>query len=318
MIAGSLFSGCGGLDLGLERAGWTIGWRCESDATCRRVLRRHWRGRCFHDVRDVDERASRVDLLAGGFPCQPISVAGLKRAQRDERWLWPEFARCIRLLRPRLVLVENVPGIANAGLGDVLGDLAAASYVGYVFRLRASDVGAPHRRERVFVVATDPDRPRREGAEPEQADGRPGFADGPATDPGGRAHGPDAGRAPSGQASLRPDGADRSWGGAAATPDPARQREHGAGSLGTGRRAEPANGGWGQYAPAIRRWERLFGDSPRPIDDRGRLVPAFVEWLMGFPDGWTAGEGRGDRLRMLGNAVQVQVAEVVGRVAATL
>src|SRR6266850_6229536 len=124
---GSLFAGIGGFDLGLERAGWICRWQVELDPFCQRVLAKHWPDvRRYGDVRAFPEPdTERVDLICGGFPCQPVSVAGKRRAQADERWLWPEFARVVRALRPHLVLVENVPGLLQRGIGDVLGDLAA-------------------------------------------------------------------------------------------------------------------------------------------------------------------------------------------------
>jgi DNA (cytosine-5)-methyltransferase 1 len=94
-----------------------------------------------------------VDVLAGGFPCQPVSHAGRRLAQDDERWLWPEVARLVRLLRPRAVLLENVPGLLTAGFGDVISDLAACGYDAEWDCIPAAAVGAPHRRDRIFVVA---------------------------------------------------------------------------------------------------------------------------------------------------------------------
>jgi DNA (cytosine-5)-methyltransferase 1 len=99
-MTGSLFTGIGGWDLGLERAGMRVAWQCEQDAFCRRILAKHWPGvPCYPDVRELDG-APAVDVLCGGFPCQPVSRAGLKLAQADERWLWPEFARVVGELRP--------------------------------------------------------------------------------------------------------------------------------------------------------------------------------------------------------------------------
>ena len=152
---GSLFAGIGGIDLGLERAGMQVRWQVEIDEFCNRVLEKHWPDiPRYLDVRSVGVlNAEPVDVIAGGFPCQPVSIAGKKLAQADERWLWPEMARIIRELRPGYVLLENVPGLLARGFGDVLGDLAACGYDAEWDCLRASDLGAPHRRERVFVVA---------------------------------------------------------------------------------------------------------------------------------------------------------------------
>lgn len=156
---GSLFAGIGGIDLGLEWGGWSCSWQIEWDSWCQAVLAKHWPDvPRFGDITTVDwGTVEPVDLVVGGFPCQPVSIAGKRRAQADERWLWPEFARCIRDLRPRYVLVENTPGLlsANRGLafGEVIGDLAALGYDAEWGSLQAAQVGAPHRRERIFVVA---------------------------------------------------------------------------------------------------------------------------------------------------------------------
>jgi DNA (cytosine-5)-methyltransferase 1 len=152
---GSLFSGVGGMALGLERAGWACRWQVEIDPYCRRVLMTHWPDvPKYGDIRLLSgDDIERVDLIAGGFPCQPVSLAGKRRAQSDDRWLWPEFARIIREIRPRCALLENVPGLLTSGMGDVLGDLASLGYDAEWSVLSACALGAPHTRERVFVVA---------------------------------------------------------------------------------------------------------------------------------------------------------------------
>lgn len=166
LTVGSLFAGIGGLELGLERAGMEVRFQVEIDPFCRSVLARHWPNvRRHDDVRTFPPSPAAdwaVDLVCGGFPCPPVSVAGKRRGSADERWMWPEFARVVRLLRPRFVLVENVAGLLTLGLGDVLGSLAGIGYDAEWTVLRASDVGAPHRRARVFIIArlADPDGTR--------------------------------------------------------------------------------------------------------------------------------------------------------------
>ncbi len=170
----SLFSGIGGLrrlDLGLERAGMTITGQVEIDPWCRSILARHWPEVPRHDdVRTAadwwGDRAA-PDLVAGGFPCQPVSSAGKRLAQADSRWLWPAFAQVIRHLGPRLVLVENVPGLLVRGMGDVLGDLASLGYDAEWDCVPAAFVGAPHIRNRVWIVAY-PQRSGRVGANGDQ------------------------------------------------------------------------------------------------------------------------------------------------------
>jgi len=115
----------------------------------------------YGDIRQVrGDELEPVDLIAAGFPCQPISVAGKRLGQADERWLWPECARIIRVVRPRWVLLENVPGLLVRGMGDVLGDLAALGYDAEWQCIPSAAVGAPHLRYRVFIVAY-PERLRR-------------------------------------------------------------------------------------------------------------------------------------------------------------
>lgn len=161
MTHGSLFCGIGGIDLGFERAGIETLWQVEHDDYCTRVLEKHWpRVQRFRDVRECgtpnsghSANLARVDIISGGFPCQPVSLAGKRRGQDDPRWLWPEFARIVRELRPRYVVVENVPGLLHLGMGDVLGDLAACGYDAEWDCLPAAAFGAPHLRYRVFIVA---------------------------------------------------------------------------------------------------------------------------------------------------------------------
>ena len=152
---GSLFSGIGGFDLGLERAGHEIVWQVESDSYCRKVLAKHWPDvPCYEDIHDMGaHNLAEVDVICGGFPCQPVSVAGKREAQDDERWLWPEFARIIRELRPQYVLVENVPGLLIRGMGDVLAALSTFGYDAEWGIVSAASVGAPHLRKRIFIVA---------------------------------------------------------------------------------------------------------------------------------------------------------------------
>lgn len=166
---GSLFSGAGGLDLGLEEAGLGApAWFVERDADARAVLRQHWpEVPIVVDVRHVQAgRVADVDAVVGGFPCQDISNAGSRKGlDGDRSGLWREYARILRDLRPFLVVVENVAALRRRGLDVVLGDLAALGYDAAWDCVPAAAVGAPHRRDRLFLVAwlADPVRTRREG-----------------------------------------------------------------------------------------------------------------------------------------------------------
>lgn len=164
MNVGSLFAGIGGFDLGLERAGMRVAWQVEKDPFCRAILARHFpQAKRFEDVRDVGaENLAPVDVICGGFPCQDLSCAGRGAGLDGSRsGLWSEFARIICELRPRYVVVENVPALLTgkgkrwdrAPVGRVLGDLAEAGYDSEWARLSAREFGAPHLRKRVWIVA---------------------------------------------------------------------------------------------------------------------------------------------------------------------
>ena len=170
MTVGSLFAGIGGIDLGLEMTGGFITrFQVEKNEYATRVLERRWPGvKRWGDIADFLEIARQpdarvgVDLLCGGFPCVSVSVAGSRKGESDERWLWESLREAIRLVRPRYVLVENVPGLLSAkdaglrpgGLfGGILSDFSAMGFNAEWGVLPASAFGAPHLRRRVFIVA---------------------------------------------------------------------------------------------------------------------------------------------------------------------
>ena len=156
MRVGSLFSGIGGFDLGFQRAGMDTAFFVERERFCRAVLRKHWPDvPIFDDVRAVGvHNLPPVDLLCGGFPCQDLSAAGKGAGLSGARsGLWSEFARLIGELRPRYVVVENVPLLRSRGLGRVLGEMATLGYDAEWDCLPASVFGAPHQRDRLWLVA---------------------------------------------------------------------------------------------------------------------------------------------------------------------
>jgi DNA (cytosine-5)-methyltransferase 1 len=279
--AGSLFSGIGGLDLGLERAGLCkTYWLCEKDKDASAVLEHQYPHlHNYGNILDMDwENVEPVDILHGGFPCQDVSKigkrAGIKEGTRSG--LWFEYVRGIRILRPRLVIVENVAGLLVRGMDIVLGDLAEVGYDARWSVLRASDVGAAHQRERVFIVAAPSDMPdeRRLLWQDEEHAAQAGVD------------------ALSNFASMHRDA--RKWDGGGAD----------ASGVGT----TP----WGRFGPAVRRWEWVTGRAhPTPWVD-GDLNVDFSEWHMGFPPGWTDVLDRKGRIKVLGNAVVPQCAEVIG------
>ena len=315
---GELFAGIGGMGRGLEMAGMRCVWQVERDEFCRRVLAKHWPDVRRHE--DVctyppDDSWEVPDLICGGFPCQPVSVAGKQRRQADDRWLWPEFARIIRTLRPRYALMENVPGLLVGGMGDVLGDLAEAGYDAEWLCLRASDVGAPHRRERVFIVAhAAGERLERPEWEPEQHPERSSeeLAD---AERGGR----EAGHGTQGGESVVADGSE-------SLEYAALEGLEGAGQgLSAERRGDVADAasvdggrgsthaGRGSEGRTAARWP-----SPPGHEQHGWEPPRVLRFERGVgsdSDGSSRRLARWNRaaLKALGNCVVPQVAEVIGR-----
>jgi len=156
MNFGSLFSGIGGLDLGLERAGMRCRWQVEIDPYARSVLKKHWpEVKRYDDITRLDGNdLEPVDLICGGFPCQDLSFAGYGRGLDGERsGLWNDFARIIRVVRPRFVLVENVAALLQRGLGNILRTLSDCGFNAEWSTVSACAMGATHMRQRLFIVA---------------------------------------------------------------------------------------------------------------------------------------------------------------------
>lgn len=257
--------------------------------------------------------------MTAGWPCQPFSVAGKRKGTDDERAIWPHVARCIRALRPKFVVLENVATIVRNGeLGRVGNSLAEA---GYDFRwacVRASEVGAPHQRERCFIVAAD--------IECGGFDGGFGTVAGDTEDPIGLAKLLPTPRSRDGKCgSLKRagDGYDLP---SALLPTPRTSDTNGPGLHGHGgldlrtavALAPDTNfdkGEFGKYSEAIRRWERLTRPVPPATEPNttggSRLNAAFAEWMMGLPAGWVTDVpalSRNSTLRILGNGVVPQQA----------
>ena len=158
-----LFSGIGGFSLGLEKAGFTTKAFCEMDPFCKLVLNKHWKDIPVYDNiktlhgTQIEKDIGAIDIITGGFPCQPYSVAGKQKGTNDDRYLWPEMFRVIREVQPTFVIAENVKGLVNIQDGmvfeTVCSDLESEGFEVQTFIIPAAGIGAPHKRERVWIVA---------------------------------------------------------------------------------------------------------------------------------------------------------------------
>ena len=350
---GSLFAGIGGFDLGLERAGMRCEWQVEIDPYARAVLAKHWPDvRRHEDVRTFPPTEGEwgVDVICGGFPCQDISVAGKGAGLAGARsGLWYEYARIIGELRPRYVIVENVAALLARGMGTVLGDLSALGYDAEWHVIPASAVGAPHRRDRIWIVAhaVGAGAGRQGGKADEPGARRAGAT----LRQGNRQAGADRLEPASATAGDVPDAigfADALRGdGAAGSPAVAGRRLHAGGSQrnrGTRCAGQAGQGacdvadaeGIGRRAGLCQDDAEQDGHQPcdgcgnvADADHAGRIEqrrpePVSAEQFAAQCGGWWSVEpnvgrvahgvpARVDRLRCLGNAVVPQIVEVIGR-----
>ena len=281
----SLFSGIGGFDLAAEWAGWTNLFNCEKDAFCQRVLKYHFPDAIqYSDIRETDFTIwrGRVDVLTGGFPCQPFSTAGKRKGTNDDRYLWPEMLRAIREIRPRWVVGENVRGIVNWNAGlvfdTVCADLEAEGYEVTPYVLPACGVGAPHRRDRVWFVAKDTQRVRCNGGKSKKESGAGGFGQSGAGDNV------------------------RVYGTKEATANPASLKDH----------RRRSGGFQPEFAGVIPDWERFTTQSPVCLRDDGISYWVDNEALLA---GRTPrqpyiaiGKLRQESIKAYGNAIVPQVA----------
>lgn len=334
MRIGELCAGYGGLGMGVQSViDARMAWCADNDLGASKILAHHWPTVPNHgDLTTTDwATVEPVDIITAGWPCQPWSLAGKGRGKDDERAIWPAIADAVRHLRPRYVILENVAAVVVLGeLARAVGDLANLGYVGSWRCLRGSDAGAPHGRNRCFIAATDPKSHTRwlsngDGQlAPHTADlgyqrarqswnGWPGPEDSGSVAPNPTGDGRDEGwPEPAGQL-RRPDAAER---GGAADPHTVGVRR-GATGRDDRLRVEGLVAGdiaWGQYEPAIRRWESVLGRcAPAPTEPgrtgNPRLSARFVEWMQGLPAGHVTevpGLSRNEQLKALGNGVVPQ------------
>lgn len=329
LTIGSLFSGIGGLELGLEWAGLgPVLWQAEADRGCRAVLAHHWpNARRFTDVRALTRPGVAVpELLCGGFPCQDLSQANPNgRGLDGERsGLWWSFLDVIDALEPRIVVIENVSRLVRRGLDVIVAELDARGFEVEATRLQAADVGAPHRRERLFVLGYA-DRARSE---------RSGRLDVRGSESGPRGRGPvGVGHADSGRRQVERFEVAAELEGPCGD-EPVRCDRAGAGvALGDPSGVGPQ--GLGDCEAAARSAHRTDGarpagsPEPRLGRDADGLPDRLDGWGLQVPDRWPASRGESQhswepprllsrrrggraRLRALGNAVVPHCAYVVG------
>lgn len=357
---GSLCTGYGGLDEAVRQVfGGTVAWHCQYEPPDKdgredknqyaaQILAHHWPDIPNHgDITAIDfAQVEPVDILTAGFPCQDVSLAGRRAgiAAGTRSGLWLHVARAIEELQPRLVVIENVPGLLSApahsdvepctwcvgdagdepllrALGAVLADLARLGLDAEWGVLGASGVGAPHQRRRVILLAWPADT---------QGAGLPwqGFL-GPVAERDRAAADADGvgGERDRARGGRRDEPAAHGLAAADSAGVGEREPADEAVSVAGGRDARevPGSGGgacvqWGEYEPAVRRWEHVLGrPAPGPTDALGRLAPAFVEWMQGLPAGHVTsvpGLPRGAQLKALGNGVVPQQAEAALRLLA--
>ena len=339
---GSLFSGFGGLDMAVEEVfDATTAWVSDIDKGACKILAHRYPGvPNLGDITAIDwASVEPIDILTGGYPCQPFSLSGDRKGTDDERHLWPYVREAIRHLRPRITVLENVAGHRSMGFDRVLGDLAEDGLGAQWTSVLASDVGTPHRRERLFIVVTADTESLRSQPSRAYIDGALG------TDWLGRSSQrallPTPRTSDTNGAGTHGDGGldlrtavthlptPRATRGGSSTetvallPTPAAADVQGGRKSRSGNRSNELllNGlaaaqKFGQYAEAIARWEAVIGrPAPSPTEWTGkatpRLSPRFCEWMMGCPEGWITDVPsitRTEALKALGNGVVKQQA----------
>ena len=277
-----IFSGIGGFSLGLEKAGMKTMAFCEINQFCRKILKKHWPSiPIFNDITIVHKEnlktLSKIDVIAGGFPCQDISIAGKQKGITAKRsGLWKEFARLINEIRPKYAIIENVANLRSKGLIAVLQDLWEIGYNAEWHCIPASAFGAPHRRDRVWIIAYPACFDKiRLSCTKKKTQSTTG----------------DSSKNVFSYKILSLDGHYRFQEVPKVSQD----------EISIYRNTK----GFAQWGIEPKTITRLKEE---------RLNPDWVEWLMDFPQGWTEGGSRRQRLQSLGNAVVPLIPEFLGEV----
>ena len=346
LTVGSLFSGIGGLDLGLERAGMQVIWQSEIEPYACKVLKKHWPEVVNHgDIKQINwEEVERPNVICGGYPCQPFSTAGKRRGEEDPRHLWPWVREAISRLRPDYAILENVRGHLSMGGLSVIGELAAIGYDAEWRVVSAASVGANHRRDRIIIVAYPNSRDSANGRQRKVVQSQDSS----------RGNDRAGSRSDIGQISVGESGQDTRN---VANPNSAPGQQQCQWQIcesNIGRCSQDVantnckqwNGrGHNNSATTTRQWDTIqvstsgsSSEIPNPDGDRGRGIRSLADgrdtvfggqaesrgkdgyagwqWWAIEPDVGRVAHGipsRVDRLRGLGNAVVPQVAEVIGR-----
>lgn len=252
-------------------------WMCDNDKSAAKVIAERWKKLNLWDLKEVNwEDVEPVDILTAGYPCQPFSNAGLRKGANDPRHLWPNIKEIISTLRPGIVILENVRGHLTLGFKEVLQDLTEIGYDARWQIVRASDAGAPHRRERLFVLA-QPTDPNSEALVESRRAPRSIYGTTSEIINGSNRNEHRSGRQITANANSEQLQADRQ-------------------APGLGRRFETPSQLW------MRR-------TPNPLDN-SKLNPKFVEYMMGLPEGWVTDLdlSRAQQFKLLGNGVVPQQA----------
>ncbi|MBM3211252.1 DNA cytosine methyltransferase [Candidatus Poribacteria bacterium] len=327
-----IFSGIGGFSIGLEASGLQTVAFCEINPFCRKILTRHWPSvPIFSDVTTIHKEdlkaLPRIDVIAGGFPCQDISVAGKQKGITAKRsGLWKEFVRLINEIRPKYAIIENVANLRSTGLISVLQDLWTIGYNAEWHCIPASAFGAPHRRDRIWIIA----HPaciskvrlsiRKEETESTSGDGYKNATDSDCKRWDSRAYNKQRRYLPDNENrqhsetqqewDIRKSGASQIC---KVLPDTDKQGLQGCGRFEEiGPICTQEQIGMYYCSRGIKQWGKEPLEVPRLKDER--LNPDWVEWLMGYPISWTDGGSRMQRLQSLGNAVVPLIPEFLGKV----